>query len=29
LPPLITSEQQADQIVSKLSSLVRDFLANH
>ena len=29
LPPLITNEQQADLIVSKLSSLVRDFLANH
>ena len=29
LPPLITNEQQADQIISKLSSLVRDFLANH
>jgi len=29
LPPLITSEQQADQLVSKLSSLVRDFLASH
>jgi acetylornithine aminotransferase len=29
LPPLITSEQQADQLVSILSSLVRDFLAGH
>lgn len=29
LPPLITSEKQADQLVSKLSSLVRDFLASH
>jgi len=29
LPPLIISEQQADRIVSILSSLVRDFLASH
>ena len=29
LPPLITSEPQADQLVSILSSLVRDFLAGH
>ena len=29
LPPLIISEQQADLLVSKLSALVRDFLADH
>ena len=27
LPPLVISEQQADRLVSNLSSLVRDFLA--
>jgi acetylornithine aminotransferase len=29
LPPLITSEQQADLLVSRLSSLLRDFLAGN
>ena len=29
LPPLVTSEQQADLLVSKLSSLLREFLARN
>ena len=29
LPPLITSEQQADLLVTKLSSLLREFLARN
>jgi acetylornithine aminotransferase len=29
LPPLVMTEQQADTLVSKLGSMVRDFLASH
>jgi len=29
LPPLVMTEQQADTLVSKLGSMVRDFLAGH